>query len=91
MECLPHAQRQLWPLLKPAAPLGYVLYGGTAIALRLGHRVSVDFDFFSNHGLDITALHAAMPFLEAATVAGWFDCFGSTGWRGKPGEAFFFL
>jgi hypothetical protein len=24
-----------------------VLYGGTAVALRLGHRVSVDFDFFS--------------------------------------------
>lgn len=24
-----------------------MLYGGTAVALRLGHRVSVDFDFFS--------------------------------------------
>lgn len=27
--------------------MGFVLYGGTAIALRLGHRESVDFDFFS--------------------------------------------
>jgi len=25
-----------------------VLYGGTAVALRLAHRTSVDFDFFSN-------------------------------------------
>ena len=68
MDSLPPTQIQLWPQLKPAAQLGYVLYGGTAIALRLGHRVSVDFDFFSDFGLDIKALHAAMPFLEAATV-----------------------
>ena len=26
----------------------YVLYGGTAIALHLGNRQSVDFDFFSD-------------------------------------------
>ena len=28
-------------------PTDFVLYGGTALALRLGHRQSVDFDFFS--------------------------------------------
>jgi hypothetical protein len=28
------------------------LYGGTAIALRLGYRASVDFDFFSEVELD---------------------------------------
>ena len=44
---LPVAQKQLWEKLSPAGELGFVLYGGTAIALRLGHRVSVDFDFFS--------------------------------------------
>ncbi len=27
---------------------GFVLYGGTAIALRLAHRPSVDFDFFND-------------------------------------------
>jgi hypothetical protein len=27
----------------------FYLAGGTALALRLGHRVSVDFDFFSEH------------------------------------------
>ena len=29
------------------ATLGFVLYGGTALALRLGHRESIDFDFFA--------------------------------------------
>jgi hypothetical protein len=35
----------LWPQLKNV-PEQYVLYGGTAVALRYGHRNSVDFDFF---------------------------------------------
>ena len=48
MDVLPPAQRALWPQLGPLADLGFVLYGGTAVALRLGHRSSVDFDFFSN-------------------------------------------
>jgi len=29
-------------------PARFVLFGGTAIALRLGHRTSLDFDFFAN-------------------------------------------
>ena len=37
-EILPEAQRRLWPELRPTVQLGLVLYGGTAIALRLGHR-----------------------------------------------------
>lgn len=68
MDILPPAQRQLWPRLKPAASLGFVLYGGTAIALRLGHRSSVDFDFCSDQTLDREAIHAAFPFLTEATV-----------------------
>jgi hypothetical protein len=51
-EILPPAQQRLWPMLRPTAALGLVLYGGTAIALRLGHRVSVDFDFFTDRSLD---------------------------------------
>lgn len=47
LDVLPPAQQALWPRLRAAAGLGFVLYGGTAIALRLGHRASVDFDFFS--------------------------------------------
>jgi len=44
------------------------LYGGTAIALRLGHRTSVDFDFFSERPLDRDAMHGALPFLANATA-----------------------
>jgi hypothetical protein len=41
-----------------------VLYGGTAIALRLGHRQSVDFDFFSSANL----LTDELPFASEAEV-----------------------
>ncbi len=68
LSILPAAQRLLWPQLQPTGELGLVLYGGTAIALRLGHRESVDFDFFSDRPLDIEVLHMALPFLQGATV-----------------------
>lgn len=68
LDILPKAQRLLWPNLKPAAHLGFALYGGTAIALRLGHRTSVDFDFFSETPLDRQALLGTMPFLNVAQV-----------------------
>ena len=45
LEILPPAQQRLWPELGRAGELGFALYGGTALALRLGHRFSVDFDF----------------------------------------------
>ena len=68
LEILPLAQRTLWPDLKPAPVLGLVLYGGTAVALRLGHRSSVDFDFFSDRALDPAALREAFGFLRGAKV-----------------------
>jgi hypothetical protein len=46
LSILPAAQRALWECLADT-PTHFVLYGGTALALRLGHRQSVDFDFFS--------------------------------------------
>ena len=56
VEILPVAQRTLWSDLAGLGALGYVLYGGTALALRLGHRPSVDFDFFSDRSLDKAAV-----------------------------------
>lgn len=47
LNLLPEPQRLLWRELGQI-PSDFVLYGGTALALRLGHRVSVDYDFFSN-------------------------------------------
>lgn len=68
LDILPAAQRALWPDLRPVQDLGFVLYGGTAIALRLGHRQSADFDFFSSRPVDREALRKALPFLQATTV-----------------------
>jgi hypothetical protein len=47
LEILPESQRNLWSQLGQI-PKIFVLYGGTAIALRFGHRESIDFDFFSS-------------------------------------------
>ena len=68
LDILPAAQRELWPELKPVQQHGFVLYGGTAIALRLGHRQSVDFDFFNSQPVDQATLRAALPFLRLSTV-----------------------
>ena len=68
LEILPSAQRQVWPALRPASHLGFVLYGGTAIALRLGHRSSVDYDFFTDQPLNRQVLYAAFPFLHQSTT-----------------------
>lgn len=65
LDILPPAQQEIWPQLAPAPELGLVLYGGTAVALHLGHRVSVDFDFFSSRELNKSAL-AAFPFVTKA-------------------------
>ena len=65
---LPPAQQRLWPELARSGALGFALYGGTAIALRLGHRFSVDFDFFSEKPLDRDAIQAAFPFMTQSTV-----------------------
>lgn len=45
-----------------------VLYGGTAIALHLGHRTSVDFDLFTDKPLDKNAIRAGFPFISKSTV-----------------------
>jgi hypothetical protein len=65
---LPAAQREIWPQLAPAPGLSFVLYGGTAIALHLGHRVSVDFDFFSAAALDKKAIEASFDFMPGVVI-----------------------
>ena len=67
LDVLPPAQRRLWDELS-AVPPAFVLYGGTAVALHLGHRQSVDFDFFGNTPLDPAQLVPAIPFLAGAIV-----------------------
>lgn len=59
---LPENQRRLWNRLGET-PSDFVLYGGTALALRLGHRVSVDFDFFSRRAFQPVELVREIPYL----------------------------
>lgn len=63
LEILPKAQLNLWPDLS-AVPKEFILYGGTAIALQLGHRKSVDFDFFSALPLNKDQIFSSLPFLK---------------------------
>src|ERR1700676_624304 len=67
LDILPPAQLALWPELD-ATPEHFTLYGGTALALRLGHRNSVDFDFFSDLVFDPDALARAIPYLAGAEL-----------------------
>lgn len=67
LDVLPGPQQRLWPDLA-RIPAGFVLYGGTAVALHLGHRASVDFDFFANAGFAPPALLAALPFLQGCEI-----------------------
>ena len=65
LSMLPPPQLELWPELG-ATPESFTLYGGTALTLRLGHRASVDFDFFSNVPFDPERLASALPYLKDA-------------------------
>ena len=67
-DVLPAAQQQIWNALAAASRLGFVLYGGTAIALHLGHRRSIDFDFFRSEPLDKEQIRAEIAFISGATV-----------------------
>lgn len=67
LSILPAPQRRLWDELD-AVPNEFVLYGGTALALHLGHRQSIDYDFFSNRPFDPMRLAAKIPFLSGATI-----------------------
>ena len=67
LDILPAAQRRLWPELA-ATPGHFTLYGGTALALRLAHRKSADFDFFSNRPIAGQALLETVDYLRRAKV-----------------------
>ncbi|MBI5206393.1 MAG: nucleotidyl transferase AbiEii/AbiGii toxin family protein [Candidatus Firestonebacteria bacterium] len=50
-EILTENQKNLLPMIKNMGK-GYYLAGGTAIALQIGHRGSIDFDLFSSNQLN---------------------------------------
>jgi hypothetical protein len=65
---LPTPQQRVFRELV-AVPRRFVLYGGTAITLRLGHRVSLDFDFFSNDPFQPDALEREIEVLRGSVRA----------------------
>lgn len=67
LDILPSSQRLLWNELE-ATPRSFVLYGGTALALRLGHRASEDFDFFTTDTFASENLLSRVPYLKGAVV-----------------------
>ena len=67
LEIFDTPQRALWMELG-STPAHFTLYGGTALALQLGHRRSVDFDFFSAGPFDPQYLLDTVPYLDGARV-----------------------
>lgn len=67
LEILPRPQQRLWSELRDT-PQEFVLYGGTGLALRLGHRTSEDFDFFSNRPFLPDTLRKEVGYLHGAEM-----------------------
>lgn len=87
---LPPEQRSLWPELTQVPP-HFALYGGTAIALRLGHRRSVDYDFFSPQPFVPDDLVRQIPFLAGAErLRSEANTLSVSVWRGAPVALSFF-
>jgi hypothetical protein len=67
LDILPPAQRSLWDELIRVPP-SFTLYGGTAIALYLGHRQSIDYDLFAFESFDPLRLYDEIPFLSGSEI-----------------------
>lgn len=90
MDVLPPPQQRLWRELG-GTPAGFVLYGGTALAIRLGHRQSADFDFLATAGVDSGRLLSDVPYLgEAEVVQRGSDTLTCLVDRGGPVRVSFF-
>ena len=68
LDILPEPQQAVWRELGSVPP-HFTLYGGTAVALHLGHRQSVDFDFFAALPIDPVALARELPLLAGGRIA----------------------
>ncbi len=81
LDVLPAGTAQTWIILRDHLPEAMVLYGGTALAAHLHHRVSRDLDFFSPVELDVPDLRTMLESLgtfaattdEADTLNGVFN------------------
>jgi hypothetical protein len=67
LDILPSGQRRLWDEFAEI-PSEFVLYGGTALALWLGHRQSIDFDFFGSRKFMPRELTDSLALLIGAII-----------------------
>ncbi len=67
LQILSPAQRRVWDALA-GLPGDFLLCGGTAVALHLGHRTSVDFDFFGTTPFDPGELCESLPLAVSASI-----------------------
>jgi hypothetical protein len=58
----------IWRIQLSELSREFVLYGGTGLALHLGHRNSVDFDFFGSRELDLSRIEREISFLKGANI-----------------------
>lgn len=65
---LPSDTARTWVLLRDYLPDSLVLYGGTALAAHLGHRVSRDLDFFYSDPLDLSVWRRTLESLGTLAV-----------------------
>lgn len=56
-DILDSKRKEILPLFQTVTDWGYYLAGGTALALILGHRDSIDFDFFTPEPIDTVFLY----------------------------------
>jgi hypothetical protein len=61
-------QQKLWSELGEQLADHWILYGDTAIGLRMGHRYSLDFEFKSARHFNPEHLQETMPFLRDSKV-----------------------
>ena len=67
LSMLRQSQRQLWSEFSEV-PEEFVLCGGTAVALHLGHRESYDFELFVSQNFDPDTLLDSISFLRNSNV-----------------------
>lgn len=56
-EVLDARRKKLLPRFSLLNQYGFYLAGGTALALHIGHRTSLDFDFYTNKSFDPDELY----------------------------------
>lgn len=68
LDILEPPQRKLWDELGEV-PCQFVLCGGTAVALQLGHRSSIDFDFVAPDAFDPDEMLEKIAFLRDSKIS----------------------